>query len=191
MPQVLDEQREPGVYVRSNRPDQELDFLWDKERKKTPESDRFHLSFFMGGVVVGSLITLAGCLFFFSSGRFTSPGTTAKPPIIEEQVLPENSAQPEAVQPDKQKPKQNKSTGIQIPFFSAKQPKPEQKPPVTTEVKARLYEVQPGDTLGSIALKFYDSSNPEYVARIQRANQLSSADSLSIGQQLSIPPKSY
>ena len=189
--------KEPGVYVRSAIPDHELDVLWDRERKKHhDEHERSHLGFFAAGFAVGVLVTLAGGFLFYAN-----PGLSlqTKPAIIQEEMLPpkEELQQPAAVAPvapvEAEKttaPAAEKpaSTGLSLPFFSA-QPKPEPKP--TPEIKAESYEVKDGDTLGSIAIKFYHSSGPEYVEKIKRANKMSDADSLSLGQKLSIPPKSY
>jgi hypothetical protein len=199
MPPVLEE-REPGVYVRGNRAEQELDFLWDRDRKRGAEHDRFHIGFFAGGFVVGAVITLAGCLLFFSNGKFfPTPSVLEKPAVVEEQVLtPKDfnrsaegvnataTATTAANKPEAAaKPEENK--GLGLPFFS----KPKEKAPVAPEAQARFYAVQSGDNLGTIAIKFYDSSNPELIQKIQRANKMTDADTLKLGQKLVIPPKSY
>lgn len=192
MPQLLEE-REPGVYVRSNRPDQELDFLWDRERKRSTEHDRFHLGFFAAGVAVGSVITFAACfLFFAGSSLLPSEEDIMKGPLVEEQVLtPSDLAADEkpAAAKAEVKVEAPKEKALSLPFMPAKA---KEEPKTTApEVKARSYEVQNGDTLGSIAIKFYESSNPTYIEKIQRANKMESADSLQLGQRLIIPPKSY
>lgn len=186
MSQQTLEEKEPGVYVRSNRPEQELDFLWDRERKKMVEHDRFHLGFFAGGVLLGSVLTFIGCFFFFS-GPSLLTDTDSQPTQIEEQVLTKSDLQkPVAVE----KPQaQKKEAGFALPFFKDKPKDKSESAPVN--VHARAYQVQPGDTLGSIAIKFYESSSPQFIERIQRANKLTSADSLQIGQRLTIPPKDY
>lgn len=200
---VVTPEREPGVYVRSNRSEQELDFLWDRDRRRGADHDRYHLGFFAGGFVVGSLLTFAGCLLFFTGGNpFQPPVQIQGPPVVEERVLSSqdmnnreasssvgrqkkasSQAPAKASEPDK---------GIGLPFLGgAKQEaqKVEAAPPL--EPKAKTYEVQSGDTLGSIAIRFYDSSHPDYIAKIQRANKLENADTLKLGQKLIIPPKSY
>lgn len=182
MPRSADE-REPGVYVRSNRPDQELDFLWDKERKKSETAERFHLGFFMGGAIVGSLVTFAATMLFMSGGKFIPVNTTEVKPILKEEVTSPRDLGEKISKQEKQ------SAGIKLPFLSPKSN--DEAKPVKQEIRARMYEVQSGDTLGSIAIKFYGSSAPEYVERIQRANQMTDADTLSIGQRLSVPPKTY
>jgi LysM repeat protein len=194
MPQLLDE-REPGVYVRSNRPENELDFLWDRDRKREGEPDRFHLGFFFGGFVVGSVVTLAGCLIFFWGGNIMpGAGNTDPAVVVEEQtvVTPKDLSSAVAAETAKSAPKEEAKIGL--PFFTNRNAKEQETPEAKhaqTEVKARLYEVQPGDTLGSIAIKFYESSAPDYVEKIQRANQMDDAHTLKVGQRLSIPPKSY
>ncbi len=50
----------------------------------------------------------------------------------------------------------------------------------------RIYEVQPGDTLSTIAASVY--GDPTAFAIIASANNISGANQLQIGQQLIIPP---
>ncbi len=195
------EEQEPGVYVRSDRPSNELDFLWDRERKKGVDQDRFNLGFFLGGFFVGSLATLAGCLLYFSGMKMFIPAQDAeKPPVIEERTLDktvqsevpvkaDSSQTVTAPEPVKTEAKPN--SGFQLPFFSSKPKQDEAAKTEAPELKARTYEVQSGDTLGSIAIKFYNSSSQELMEKIKRANNMQDADSLQIGQKLTIPPKSY
>ena len=56
--------------------------------------------------------------------------------------------------------------------------------------RVQVYTIQPGDTLASIAEKFYGKGNgatPENVARIIKANKLDGADGIRVGQKLAIP----
>ncbi len=204
--QPMVEEREPGVYIRSNRPDQELDFLWDRERRKHQDPDRYHLGFFAAGLFVGSIITFAGC-FIWLGGPKMNPIIEAEP-VVEQQVVSTKDFQDDnAVQAPVSAstvtapqdnattaPKAEKKSGlaISLPFFGGKKAdETKTQPAASIEPKARTYEVQSGDTLGSIAIKFYDSSSPAMVEKIQHANKLTNADQLQLGQKLVIPPKSY
>jgi LysM repeat protein len=176
--------KEPGVYVRSTVPDHELDVLWDRERKRHDDHGRSHVGYFAAGCISGTLVTLAACFFFLTGPGLVDQG---KPAILEEETLTvKDLPAPKAVQAPKAAP----NHGMTIPFLNNK---PAEKKPatVTPAIKAETYQVQPGDTLGSIAIHFYHSVSPEYVEKIQRANKLSSPDDLTLGQELTIPPKSY
>jgi nucleoid-associated protein YgaU len=61
----------------------------------------------------------------------------------------------------------------------------------TPAAQANVYQVQAGDTLSTIAQRFYNSSHPDMVEKLQRANNLTDAHTLSLGQKLVIPPKAY
>ncbi len=184
------EEREPGVYVRGRRSEHELDFLWDRDRKKDIEHDRFHLGFLAIGILLGSIITAAVCILFFMRDQIMPAIGLNKPAVVEQKVVqPADLAVERPAQP-KQAGSQDEG-GFSLPFFSSK-PKAEEEPAEPApEMKVRQYEVQSGDTLGSIAIKFYDSSSPEMIEKIQRANKMGNADQLSIGQKLVIPPKAY
>ena len=54
---------------------------------------------------------------------------------------------------------------------------------------SKVYEVQAGDTLGSIGYRLLGDSSPATVERIQAANHLSSPDKLALGQKLVIPTR--
>lgn len=182
-------EQEPGVYVRSRRPDHGIDFLWDRETRKSEEPDRFRLGFFVGGAITGSLLTLAFCFLFLLGGQFfpEKPVIIDEPAVVEEQATdPTTSARPstEAVEPTPE----DRFNWMLFNSSTKKDPAAESTDP---EPKASIYAVQEGDTLGSIAIKFYDSSNSKYIEKIQRANKMDSADALSIGQELIIPPAAY
>ncbi len=87
-----------------------------------------------------------------------------------------------------------KTKPTQFSFFTV-ETKPKVASPsseaVSVAEKAKIHSVTSGDTLGSIAIQFYDSSNPKYIEKIRNANNLTDADTLSIGQRLVIPPKTY
>jgi len=53
--------------------------------------------------------------------------------------------------------------------------------------KTTEYKVQGGDTLGAIAFKFYGTSDPAKISKIQEFNNLKSPDDIKIDQTLLIP----
>ncbi len=184
------EEKTPGVYVRSNQPDHDLDFLWDKDRKKGGESDRFHLSFFIGGFAAGTFVTLAATVLFFSSGKLIPAPNANKPPVVEEQVLTPKDltgTQATTASPKVAAPSQTQNQGFHFPFFSPKPKAQAVTQPTQPANPSKSYTVQSGDSLGSIAIKFYHSSSPNLVDKIQRANGLKSPDAVKIGQKLEIP----
>jgi LysM repeat protein len=190
------EEHEPGVYVRNRHANNELDFLWNADRKRHNEHERFHLGFFAGGFLTGSLVTLAVCLFLFPQARTLPSVMPEKSPVIIDQTIPAKTMSaptPTTVPLSPVVPEPSVTTPpakspFMLPFSSTKTATPLH---VKPETEARLYEVQSGDTMGSIAIKFYDSSDPAYIEKIRRANTLSDADTLSLGQRLTIPPKTY
>lgn len=57
----------------------------------------------------------------------------------------------------------------------------------TTAATTETYEVQNGDTVESIMIRFYGSYSPEKAKAVQTANNLSDINKLQIGQKLIIP----
>lgn len=189
MPTILEE-KEPGVYIRSSHADEDLDFLWNTDRRKTPEPERFHIGFFAGGALVGSLITLVACTFFYQGGKVLPAVLPAQPKAVVEQPAVAPIPAPVKVVVSEEAPKQEKkSQGFSMPALKLPIGSPAKAPePAAVEApRTRLYEVQSGDTLGSIALKFYDSTNPSYIELIQQANKMPNPDALKLGQKLTIP----
>lgn len=187
MPTILEE-KEPGVYIRSSHADEDLDFLWNTERRKTPESERFHIGFFAGGALVGSLITLVACTFFYQGGKVLPSVLPEQPKAVIEQPAVAPVVAPVKVVVSEEAPKKADTPGfklpeLKLPLGNVQKPTP----PVVEAPRTRLYEVQAGDTLGSIALKFFDSTNPKYIEMIQTANNMPNPDSLKLGQNLTIP----
>lgn len=58
---------------------------------------------------------------------------------------------------------------------------------VSSAAKDAEYTVQSGDTLGAIAYKYYGTSSPDKIQKIQDANGLKTPDDLQINQKLKIP----
>lgn len=62
-----------------------------------------------------------------------------------------------------------------------------EKAAATAAASQEAYTVQSGDTMESIAVRFYGSTSPSKVNAIMEANSITNANKLSIGQKLIIP----
>lgn len=170
MPPQMQDEKTPGVYVRAeNQEPQELDMLWSNSKHYQRE-ERSPLMSFLAGLVVGTILTTAVFLLFMHQPEIKT-GNDLATPVLEDGGL-------ESANTDNAAPKPS-------------EPGPASSPGDLTPANTQTYTVRSGDTLGGIAGKFYGSTAPKYVEKIQRANNLRSADSLQLNQKLVIPPKSY
>lgn len=163
----------PGVYTRAehHRPQNDLDLLWSPN-KVHPKEERSPVLFFIAGFVACALIA-GGIFFVFNRPHEVKTGNTEflNKPIdrvdkLDEALKTKDKAVMESSKTDPQTGVQTGGTGTVI----------------TT------YTVKSGDSLGSIALKFYKSQDPKYLQKLQRANNMKNPNSLQLGQQLAIPP---
>ena len=168
MPADLHE-RTPGVYVRADGL-HELDMLWSNNRAYQRE-ERSPLLFFIAGLILGVITTTAVFMLIINPPRIQAGANLMTAPVsedIESAPASENQA-PGAS-------KTTKSAGSAA---------------VHGSMAGRTHKVANGETLGSISGKYYGSTAPQWVDKIQRANNMSTPDSLQIGQTLVIPPKNY
>jgi len=178
----------PGVYTRQGQSPQEIDMLWSSTQQYHKE-ERAPIVFVLVGIVIGAVITgLVLTLLLKKPEIRTGANNVAQEEISESDLLPGAGTQsaPEA------KKDNNQGIGFNLLPESVK---PAAAPVNTTTVKkmaaTQSYTVKNGDTLERIARKVYGSGSPENVARIQRANKLSSPDRIRIDQKLVIPPSNY
>lgn len=172
MPSDMQE-RTPGVYVRAENSElpHELDMLWSNNRSYHRE-ERSPLISFIAGLLVGSLLTAAVFFLFIMRPQIKAGENEITAPVTEDVgtgATPSNSTAA-----------RNSSEGSSRRQNSG-----------TTSANGTTYTVVSGDNLGKIAGKVYGSSHPQYIEKIQRANNISSPDSLQINQTLVIPPKDY
>lgn len=167
MPAELQE-KTPGVYVRAENEPHELDVLWSQSRPYARE-ERSPLLSFIAGLLVGAALTAAVFLLFINKPNIQAGENEMLAPIAAEEAskAPANSSGAA-------------SSGTTGP--SAK---------TVTPAASTTYTVVNGDTLGRISEKVYGTSAPQYLEKIQRANNMSSPDNLQIDQKLIIPPKDY
>ncbi len=167
-------EKTPGVYVRAeNELPHELDMLWSSSRSYQRE-ERSPVVTFVAGFLAGGILTAAVFILFVTKPEVKTGANEMLAPISEEASTPVPTPQ---------------KTPAVTATPAAKQPAP------AAELKmpsnATTYTVVNGDNLGKIAGKVYGSSAPEYIEKIQRANNMKSPDSLQIDQKLVIPPKGY
>lgn len=153
----------PGVYVRSDK-DRELDILWQgfKINSKEERSPGVYLSI---GFVTGAI-----CMFLMTTIlNFGKPST-------------DNVSDLNLWKKGNVETQQKKDVNINVtPATSS------ESATSSTDGRTESYKVESGDSLERIAIKFYGSSTPEKIQKIQTANSLSSPDTIKIGQELQIP----
>lgn len=152
----------PGVYVRGTQ-ENEIDALWSGIKETGPKQTPpivFAGVGFAAGVVATLFIT---SILFWGTGNNNQNLDIQRvdTPIIQQTQNAINVPQETVVTPDN-----------------------------TKEFKDVIsYTIQNGDTLGSVAERFYKSSSPKYVNLIQKANNLKSPHSITAGKKLLIPVK--
>jgi len=173
-----------GVYLRneSSTPvsaQKELDVLWSQSADTQVLSDikeeHHPLLTFVAGLLTGLILTTL--FFWVFNSRPQTPSMDA---------VSQNSVQ-DVVKDAPKVSATSQSIEKTLPNASAK---PTAEPKGEKAVKATMYTVKSGDTLGAIAHKFYGSYSPDYVARLRKANNLQ-GDALKLDQELVIPPKNY
>jgi hypothetical protein len=213
--------RLPGAEAkRGLSPDQHdmLDALWATATKTLHGKEEKHpVLMFIAGLGVGVFVTLMAFTVFISkpaqvavapNGPLTQPvealqGAISRgedPAVAERDLLLNDTDTP--AEATINTPGQSKPQGGGFSFNFGQPKAQEATPPKaqpseadelapTPAAQANVYEVQAGDTLSTIAQRFYSSSHPDMVDKIQRANNMTNAHSLSLGQKLVIPPKDY
>jgi LysM repeat protein len=206
-----------GVYVRSQDqgPAHELDLLWSGNRGHHLRDDRSPVVSFAFGAIVGAALTAAVAFFFFIKPEIKAGESTMADPVTAQQMTPQvNPATvsspsvttvvvpSEGTQTSTGKPPENSVNPIQALVQSAtgsttQQTASSQTPAVSTATPAvssmasSKHVVKNGDTLESIARKYYGSGTPDLISKIQRANNMKNPNRLKLDQELTIPPKSY
>jgi LysM repeat protein len=149
----------PGVYVRSDK-DRELDILWQGFKMNTREerSPGVYLSI---GFVTGAI-----CMFLMST--ILNFGNPSHESFIDLNLWKKANTEV-------------KATTAPTPINVAPASK------IAAEEKSEKYTIQSGDTLEKVALRYYGSTSPEKIQKIQDANGLDNPNKISIGQELTVP----
>lgn len=163
------ENNEPKAYKRPNR-QKELDMLWQnfKIGVKDEKSPGVYL---LTGFIAGAL-----CMFIMNA--VLSIGTV---PVNDTNSAVLGQPKFEKTFSRKSKLPQINSQITVVPTESAEIVEDISSPATET------YTVKSGDSMSSIALRFYGKYDPNKVEKIRQANNLTNAHKLSIGQELIIP----
>jgi LysM repeat protein len=176
--------RPPGVYVRSAAPDHDLDLLW-ATNKHLNKDERSPWFVFTLGILAGVIIAVLSVLAF-----------VYKPPFIDKAIHRAQGSVPAVTMPGIQMPKiklgvpganNNDVLGGLKAATLGNTSQGENTASEKTVPASKTYKVKSGDTLGGIAVKFYDSMDPALLQKIQKANHLKSQHALKLNQELIIP----
>lgn len=167
-------EKSPGVYVRTGEYEpHELDMLWSGTRHFGKE-ERSPIIFVAVGLIIGVVITAALFSLLFSKPQITTGENELTAPIVNEtELLQKTEVIPAAPE-----------------VMPATETTPVSAPAAATS-GTQTYVVKSGDTLESIARRFYGSGTPAMIRKIQQANAMNNPDALQIDQKLVIPPRSY
>lgn len=150
----------PGVYVRTDK-DRELDILWQgfKINSKEERSPGVYLSI---GFVTGAI-----CMFLMTS--ILNLGNGSHDNLADINLWKKANTEVK-----------EKVTPVNVTPAT---------PSIQNESAERVekYSIQNGDTLESVAIKFYGSSTPEKIEKIQKASNLDDPNRLQIGQEITVP----
>jgi LysM repeat protein len=148
----------PGVYIRSDK-DRELDILWQgfKINGKEERSPGVYLTI---GFITGAI-----CMFLMTT--ILNLGNPSKDSFADLNLWKKGNTEI----------KEKVTTPVTIT------------PPNQTAQSGRTetYKIQSGDTLESVALKYYGTSDPGKIEQIQTANNMDDPNKLQIGQNIVVP----
>lgn len=156
-------QHQDEDFYKAQNKTHELDVLWQSFGVKPNKSEKAPQVYFVTGLIVGVIITLAITTVISLLINITTP----KDDIV--------------VSPKKQAVVETNGKFSFIPADSASSK------PVATVASNEEYVVKEGDTLESIVIRFYGSFDMSKVNAIQSANNMANPNALSIGQKLIIP----
>ena len=154
-------QHQDEDYYKSQNKAREIDVLWQSFGIKPQRSEKAPQVYFVTGLIVGVIITLAITTVVSLLISFTTP----KDDII----VPSKKAAVE--------------TSGKFSFIPADSAASKPAAPASDQE----YVVKEGDTLESIVIRFYGSFDMSKVNAIQDANKMANPNALSIGQKLIIP----
>lgn len=154
-------QHQDEDFYKSQNKTRELDMLWQSFGIRPQRSEKAPQVYFMTGLILGIIITLAITTVVSLLINFSTPK--------------------DDMMPVKQPAAEASGKFSFIPADSASS-KPAAQIPITEE-----YTVKSGDTLESIVIRFYGSFDMNKVSAIQSANKMPNPNALSIGQKLIIP----
>jgi LysM repeat protein len=147
----------PGVYVRSDK-DRELDILW-QGFKFNSKDERSPGIYLTIGFITGAL-----CMFLMTT--ILNFGNPSKESFADLNLWKKANVEVK-----------KKDTPVNVTPASQTQ----------ANTRTEKYTIQSGDTLASIAIKYYGNSSPDSIQKIQNANNMDNPDKIALGQELLIP----
>ncbi len=156
-------QHQDEDFYKTQNKTRELDVLWQSFGVKPNKSEKAPQVYFVTGLIVGVIITLAITTVISLLINITSPKDDIVMPSKKQAVVETNG----------------KFSFIPADSAASK--------PVATIASNETYTVKEGDTLESIVIRFYGSFDMNKVNAIQSANKMANPNALSIGQKLVIP----
>ena len=158
----IEETYEPKTYKRLGK-QKELDLLWQNFRLSAKE-EKSPGVYLLTGFIAGVLSMFVMNSVFSIGSDITNPDNPSAlgQPKYEKKISRKSKLPQIAVVPAEN------TNDINIP-------------------KTESYTVKSGDSMSSIVIRFYGKYDLDKVEKIKQANNLSSANKLSIGQQLVIP----
>jgi len=139
--------------------ERELDALWQNFKTHAKTAEKSSLAYFMTGFFAGIIITLIFTTLITCLSNYSILNRDSFTVPKKEQKLEKIALEPADTLPAVVEPLTRQET----------------------------YTVKSGDTLAGIIIRFYGSYSLDKVDAIQKANNMSSPDALSIGQKLIIP----
>ena len=155
-------QHQDEDFYKSQNKTKELDVLWQSFGVKPQKNEKAPQVYFVTGLVLGVIITLAITTVVSLLISVTTPRDEIVVPA-KKQVVTEDSGK--------------------FSFVPADSAAVKPAAPAANET----YTVKAGDTLESIVIRFYGSFDMSKVNAIQSANKMANPNALSIGQKLIIP----
>lgn len=155
-------QHQDEDFYKAQNKTRELDVLWQSFGVKPQRNEKAPQVYFVTGFVLGVIVTLAITTVVSLLINLSTPR--------EENVAPVKKAKVET---------SGKFSFIPSDSAAVK--------PTATPTLNEEYVVKSGDTLESIAVRFYGSFDMNKVRAIQKANGMDNPNALSIGQKLTIP----
>lgn len=168
-----EEMKNSGLDASSEK-QEELDFLW-RNFKVAAKAEKSPIAFFTTGVFVGVIATLIVAIFI-SYGIGYSPLNEIN--ISKPVKAPKENLKFTFIPADKQT-----SEDVVTPANS----ETETVKPQAQATGGKLYMVQSGDSLESIAIRFYGGFDQTKLKKIENANGMTNPNEIKIGQKLTIP----
>lgn len=180
----------PEVYIRQNK-EKELDLLW--KDFKMPRGEHSPIVFLGIGFAAGVIATIAiSTLIGLNAGEIQAnvkhkQETAAISATVNNQEEADVNESAEAVA-EETVAESNETTSKKFGFLPISNNNKNVSEATDNTAQQQQYEVVSGDTMESIAKKFYGSYSPEKIEAIMKANNMTNPNKLGIGQKLSIPP---